>query len=67
LHPGSLAAALASCLEARAHGGRWLLRIEDLDTARVVPGMADEHLRTLEGCGLMGWRNPSPERAACRL
>ena len=51
MHPGSLAAALASCLEARAHGGRWLLRIEDLDTARVVPGMADEHLRTLEGCG----------------
>ena len=51
LHPESLAAALASCLEARAHGGRWLLRIEDLDTARVVPGMADEHLRTLEGCG----------------
>jgi glutamyl-Q tRNA(Asp) synthetase len=46
-----LAAALASCLEARAHAGQWLLRIEDLDGARVVPGMADEHLRTLENCG----------------
>ncbi|MCC7462906.1 MAG: tRNA glutamyl-Q(34) synthetase GluQRS [Gammaproteobacteria bacterium] len=51
MHLGSLAAALASCLEARARGGHWRVRIEDLDAARVIPGMADEHLRTLEGCG----------------
>jgi glutamyl-Q tRNA(Asp) synthetase len=51
LHQGSLAAALASCLEARAHGGQWLVRIEDLDGGRVIPGMADEHLRTLAASG----------------
>lgn len=51
LHLGSLTIALASCLEARRHDGRWLLRIEDLDTTRVLAGMADEHLRTLEHCG----------------
>jgi glutamyl-Q tRNA(Asp) synthetase len=57
LHQGSLAAALASCLEARAHGGRWLLRIEDLDSARVIAGMADEHQRTLAACGFE-WDGP---------
>jgi len=51
LHQGSLAAALASCLEARRHDGRWLLRVEDLDRARTLPGMADEHQRTLAACG----------------
>ncbi|HEX2667268.1 MAG TPA: tRNA glutamyl-Q(34) synthetase GluQRS [Gammaproteobacteria bacterium] len=47
LHTGSLLAALGSCLDARAHGGRWLLRMEDLDGPREVPGAADEILRAL--------------------
>jgi glutamyl-Q tRNA(Asp) synthetase len=52
LHLGSLVAALGSFLDARKAGGRWLLRMEDLDTARVIPGCGDEMLRTLEAFGL---------------
>jgi glutamyl-Q tRNA(Asp) synthetase len=51
LHLGSLLAATGSYLDARAAGARWLVRIEDLDTPRVIPGCAADHLHTLERFG----------------
>jgi glutamyl-Q tRNA(Asp) synthetase len=51
LHFGSLLAAVSGYLDARAHGGRWLIRIEDVDEARTVAGSADTILRTLERLG----------------
>ena len=54
LHFGSLIAALGSFLDARVSGGRWLVRMEDVDEPRTVPGAADEILRTLDAFKL-GW------------
>ena len=72
LHFGSLAAALGSYLDARHQGGRWLLRIEDVDTPRNVPGAADDILRTLTDFGFewdggVVWQSRCLERYAALL
>jgi glutamyl-Q tRNA(Asp) synthetase len=57
LHFGSLIAAVGSYLDARRQGGEWLLRIEDIDPPREMPGAAQSILQTLERCG-MQWDGP---------
>jgi len=52
LHAGSLVSALGSWLDARAHGGQWLVRIEDVDTPRTVQGSDQIILQQLIACGL---------------
>ncbi|HEX9078704.1 MAG TPA: tRNA glutamyl-Q(34) synthetase GluQRS, partial [Desulfuromonadaceae bacterium] len=71
LHVGSLATAVGSWLVAKKGGGRWLVRLDDLDTPRQVAGMADDILATLEEFGLewdgeIAWqsRNLDAYRAA---
>jgi glutamyl-Q tRNA(Asp) synthetase len=72
LHLGSLYTAAASYLDARAHGGRWLIRMEDLDEPRVVPGSAAGILRTLERFGFewdgeVAWQSRRGARYAAAL
>ena len=66
LHFGSLVAAVGSYLDARAQGGEWRVRIEDVDAPRTVPGAADAILRALEGFGFawddeVAWQSPRLE------
>jgi glutamyl-Q tRNA(Asp) synthetase len=75
LHAGSVVAALASWLDARAAGGVWLVRIEDLDPPREIAGAARRIVEQLAACGLesdepvmfQGERSAAYEAAFARL
>ena len=71
LHAGSLVAALASWLDARAwnqgRGGKWLVRIEDLDNLRNVPGAAHLTLQQLQACSLLADEPPVFQSQRTRL
>jgi glutamyl-Q tRNA(Asp) synthetase len=72
LHFGSLVAAVASYLDARSHGGRWHVRIEDIDAPRTVPGAAESILATLVAMGfawdgLVEWQGERLTRYAQAL
>ena len=75
LHSGSLVAALASWLDARAHDGHWLVRIEDVDTARCIASATETILQQLATCGLLAdaapwWqsqRGAAYQKALCQL
>jgi len=65
LHFGSLIAAIASFLEARTRGGRWLLRVEDIDPPREQPGATQQILQALETYGFE-WDGPVTYQSASR-
>lgn len=72
LHAGSLVAALASWLDARAHGGRWLVRIEDVDGPRCPPGTGEFILHQLAALGLHSdeppeWQSSQSDRYQAAL
>ncbi len=72
LHAGSLVAALASWLDARAHDGQWLIRIEDIDPPREVAGCAHQIIATLARFGLHSdapvlWQSERGEHYAAAL
>ncbi len=65
LHFGSLVAALGSYLQARSKNGHWLLRIEDLDPLREIPGAAKQIISTLEKLGFI-WDGPLIYQSHCK-